>query len=58
MGLLMRWVGLSKVGQEMGGTSRKGLTYQHCVIFAESNSQEESMYIGKGVSCDNHMIIT
>ena len=29
---------LSRVGQEMGATSRKGLTYQDCVMFAESNS--------------------
>ena len=49
---------LSRAGQEVGETSRKGLTYQHCVIFAEYYSTEESMYIGKGVSCDRHMIIT
>ena len=28
-------MGLSRAGQEVGGTSRKGLTYQHCIMFAE-----------------------
>ena len=26
---------MSRVGQEVGGRNRKGLTYQHCVMFAE-----------------------